>query len=139
MRAWDQAVIVVSLALVGGAVVWTVWAYRLPLAERSNVLVTPGFVLGLVGALVSALVYLGRWRSPDPRPVDELANLLADVVDRQWRQEAVERQLVTPAPIPVRWALSELAVVGSVKATIGASDSTPASPPLHQQSLITAM
>jgi hypothetical protein len=60
----------------------------------------------VAGRLVEMLgrVVEGVWRArrpADPRPVGTLADLLAKAVDEQWRQEAAERMLVTPAPIPV--------------------------------------
>lgn len=81
----------------------------------------------------------GVWRArrpPDPRPVGILADLLARAVDAQWRQEAAERMLVTPEPIPVSWSLSELPVGGPVEAAVGSAAGAPAFPPLPGQSRI---
>jgi hypothetical protein len=73
----------------------------------------------------------------DPRPVDILADLLAQVVHGQWRRAAVERVLVTPAPIPVRWSVSDLPVAGPVAAAVGDLDVAPAFPPLPGQARVT--
>jgi hypothetical protein len=69
--------------------------------------------------------------------VDTLATLLAEAVNGQWRQEAMQRRLLTPDPIPIRWSLSDLAVTGSVASAVGAPDKPPAFPPLPQQARIT--
>lgn len=54
-------------------------------------------------------------------------------VGGQWRQEAAERRLVTPAPIPVGWSLSDLPVAGPVEAAVGTRGMAPAFPPLPGQ------
>lgn len=134
---WDRASFIVGLVLVGGALAWIGWAYHLPASQRSNALVVPGFAVALTGVLVSAMalvVSLGR--RPPARSVDTLAELLAEVVDRQWRRVAVERRLVTPEPIPLRWSLSDQVVMGSVAAAVGGPERPPAFPPLPQQARI---
>lgn len=95
----------------------------------------------VVGPLVGMLgrVVEGGWRArrpPDPRPVGMLADLLAKAVDEQWRQEAAERMLLTPAPIPVGWSCSELAVTGPVEAAVGSAEVASAFPPLPGQSRV---
>jgi hypothetical protein len=52
------------------------------------------------------------------RPVDTLADLLAQTVHGQWRKAATERVLVTPAPIPIHWSLSSLPVIGELTAAL---------------------
>lgn len=100
-----RAPIIVGLALVGGAIVWTGWvAYHLPTTERSDD-VAPLVFFGIwVGGIVGAisLWVSRRRRRPPARSVDTLAALLAEAVRGQWRQAAIERRLVTPAPISVR-------------------------------------
>jgi hypothetical protein len=92
----------------------------------------------LVNALVRVVEGMWRARRPaDPRPVDALADLLAKAVEAQWRQEAAERMLLTPEPIPVDWSLSELAVTGPVQAAVGSAEMAPAFPPLPGQSRVT--
>ncbi len=111
--------------------------YRLPTAERNDALALLGIVLGLIGAL-PLVAQLKRRRPPvDPRSVDELADLLAQAVDGQWRKEAIERRLLIPDPIPIRWSLSDLAVMGEVSAAVGAPESPPALRPLPHQARIT--
>ena len=92
--------------------------------------------MALAGVLVSAMalvVSLGR--RPPARSVDTLTELLAEVVDRQWRRAAVERRLVTPEPIPLRWSLSDV-VMGSVAAAVGGPERPPAFSPLPEQARI---
>lgn len=136
VRGW--APFIVGIVLVGVTLVWIVGAYRLPSAGRQETLDLWSFVATLVGVLVasfSLLVSLGG--RPPARSVDASAALLAEAVDGQWRQAAIERRLVTPAPIPIRWSLSDLVVMGPVASAVGASQSPPAFPPLPQQASIT--
>jgi hypothetical protein len=96
----------------------------------------------VAGPLIRILgdVLQGVWRArrpPAPRPVGMLADLLGKAVLEQWRQEAAERMLLTPAPIPVGWSLSERAVTGPVEAAVGSADVAPAFPPLPGQSRVT--
>jgi hypothetical protein len=98
-----------GLVLLGGAVVWAWWAYRQP----GDALTRWGFVVALAGVVVGIiplLVSLGCRRPASE--VDVLAAQLAEAVDGQWRQAAIERRLTTPEPIPLRWSLSDLAVMG---------------------------
>lgn len=137
MGRWtrDRAPFIAGIVLVSSALAWIVWAYHLPAAQRSDALIIPAFVVGLAGVLVGAIPLLeSLGRRPSARSVDALATLLAEAVDGQWRQEAIERRLVTPAPIPFRWSLSDLAMMGSV--AVGAPESPPAFPPLPQRARI---
>ncbi|MGW2912048.1 hypothetical protein ACWC9X_16555 [Streptomyces asoensis] len=47
-------------------------------------------------------------------PLDAVADELARVVGAQWQEEAGLRRLLEPAPLPVRWRLSERKVAGRV-------------------------
>jgi len=100
----------------------------------------------VVAAVAESLVKIlgqvveGVWRArrpADPRPVGTLADLLTEAVYAQWRQEAAERLLLAPEPIPVGWSLSELTVGGPVEAAVGSVDGAPAFPPLPGQSRVT--
>jgi hypothetical protein len=91
----------------------------------------------LVEMLGRVAVGIGRARRPpDPRPVETLADLLAKAVSAQWRQEAAERMLLTPEPIPVGWSLSELRVAGPLEAAVASAGVAPAFPPLPGQTRV---
>ncbi|MGH3933118.1 MAG: hypothetical protein ACRDTF_24445 [Pseudonocardiaceae bacterium] len=137
MGRWtrDRLSLAVGVVLVGGAIGGTAWAYRLPQAERGDALALLGIALAVVGVL--PLVMSLRRRAAEPRPVDELADLLARAVSGQWRQEATQRRLLTPEPIPIRWSLSDLDVTGPVTAAVGTPGTPVAFPPLPGQAAIT--
>ena len=133
---WYRLPMTVGLVLMGG-VVSLVWIFRLPPAEQGNRIAVLALVLTFVSTVI-ALVQLERGRrSVDSRPVDVLATLLAQAVYGQWRTAADERRLVMPAPIPIRWSLSDLDVAGPVVAAVGAPDVSPAFPPLPGHAMIT--
>lgn len=139
-RGWvrDRLLVVVGAALIVVAVVWAVRLYLLPAAQRDGVLQYAAFVVALVGAVITVWDRLRDVRGQvDPRPVDILAELLAQAVLGQWRKEAVERVLVTPAPIPIRWSVSDLPVAGPVEAAVGDLEVAPAFPPLPGQVRVT--
>jgi hypothetical protein len=124
--------------LFGGAAMWVVLIFLLPPARRSDAATLGAFIVALVTSAVAVLGWFQRVRRPaDPRPVDALADLLAQAVRGEWRKAAAERVLMTPAPIPVRWSLSDLPVAGPVDAAIGNPDATPAFPPLPGQTRVT--
>jgi len=59
------------------------WAYHVPAAERSDTLLIPGFVVGLIGVLISAIpLLMSLSRRASIRPgVETLAVRLAEAVD----------------------------------------------------------
>ena len=131
----DRLPIVAGLVLAGGVGMVIVGIFLLLLAERSNALAALAIVVTVVLPL---LVQLERRRhSADSRPVEVLATLLAQAVYGQWRRAADERRLVTPAPIPIRWSLSDLDVAGPVVAAVGAPAQPPAFPPLPGHTTVT--
>lgn len=106
--------------------------------SQKTVVLAGGFGVSLVSLFISGLRWL--WdarRLPAPRPVDTLADSLAQVVGGQWRKAAAERALLTPAPIPVRWSLSELEVTGTVEAAVSSGDGASGFLPLPGQTRIT--
>ncbi|WP_405967126.1 hypothetical protein OG613_15035 [Streptomyces sp. NBC_00015] len=52
-------------------------------------------------------------------PLDTTADELARVVGAQWQEEAGLRRLLEPAPLPVRWQVSERKVAGRVVGATG--------------------
>ena len=134
----DWRLVVVGVVLFGGAAVWVVLIFFLPPTQRSDASTFGAFFLALVTTAIAVLGWFRRVRRPaDPRPVDVLADLLAQAVRGEWRKAAAERVLVTPAPIPVGWSLSDLPVAGPVEAAVGDPDATPAFPPLPDQTRVT--
>ncbi|MGH3889367.1 MAG: hypothetical protein ACRDSZ_22880 [Pseudonocardiaceae bacterium] len=128
----------VGLVLVGGSVLWAGWVYSLPPGSRSDALAYGHFVLALVGVVIAVLGWLQNVGPvAAPRPVDTLADLLALAVGGQWRKEAFERMLVTPAPIPLGWSLHDLPVAGPVQAAVGVAGMAPAFWPLPGQTRVT--
>ena len=141
MGKWvpDRLLVAVGLMLVSGAVVWAGWIQFLSPAERSAAIGYGQFVVALAGAVLTVLGGLRHMRRPaDPRPVETLADLLAQVLSGQWRTAAAQWMLLPPAPIPIRWSLSPLGVTGPVVAAVGASKIAPAFPPLPGLTTITA-
>jgi hypothetical protein len=122
-----------GLVLVGGPVLWV---YCLPPASRRDAVSYGQFVLAVVGLVIAVLGWFQSIRPTGPRPVGMLADLLALEVGRQWRQEAAERILVRPAPIPVSWSLRNL-VRGTVEAAVGTTGMAPTFPPLPGQTRVT--
>lgn len=114
----DRALVILSLALVGGAIVGAGWAYRLWTAQRGNTLAFLGLLVALASVLVSAITLLVSLRPPPVRPVDALADELADAVRGQWWDAANERRLVRPKPIPIRWSLNNSTMAGPVKTAV---------------------
>ncbi|UIX34968.1 hypothetical protein [Streptomyces sp. GQFP] len=55
-----------------------------------------------------------RYDVTPPTPLDAAADELATVVRRQWEREAGLRRLLEPAPLPVRWQVSDRKVAGRV-------------------------
>lgn len=55
-----------------------------------------------------------RYDVTPPSPLDAAADELAAVVRRQWEREAGLRRLLEPAPLPVRWQVSDRKVAGRV-------------------------
>jgi hypothetical protein len=134
----DRLLVGVGFAVIMGAGACVVWLAGLPLDRRDAALTFGGFVVTLALAVITVVGGLRSMRRPaDPRPVDMLADSLAQAVHGQWRKAAAERVLLTPAPIPVRWSLSDQQVAGPVAAAVGSTEGTPAFSPLPGQTRVT--
>jgi hypothetical protein len=136
-RQRDWLSVGASLLLAVGAGVGLVEIFLLPSAQRNDVIGFWGFTLALAGAVASVVGWLRRLRRPmDARPVNILADLLAQGVYGQWRKAATERVLLTPPPIPVRWSLSSLPVTGELTAALdGPFDPLPGLPAVTEAQL----
>jgi RecA/RadA recombinase len=108
-----------SLVLVVAVGVTLVEVFRLPSAERSDIVGFGGFALALAGVVVSVLGWLRRvGRGVEARSVSVVADSLAEGVFGQWRTAAGERGLLTPALIPVGWSWSPQPVTGTLTAAL---------------------
>jgi hypothetical protein len=109
--------------LIAGAVIWVVWLFTLSPDRRSEALKLGGFIIPLVLAVITVVSTINRARRPgDPQPIDALVDSLALAVQNQWRKAANERSLLTPAPIQIRWTLSDLPIAGPVEASVGSPE-----------------
>ncbi|MGV9386496.1 NACHT domain-containing protein [Nonomuraea sp. NPDC003707] len=105
---WRMFVAVLAVLAVGAAVA-AVWRALKPDAEVNLADVV---AVALAGAmLVGAIWAWARRATPaattaDVAGVETAAQVLADLVERQWRTEARHRLLDDPEPIPVHWQLT---------------------------------
>ncbi len=103
---------------VSGTLLWVVW--RSP--QRSDLSTFGAFAVAVIVPVASLVVYLTRVRQADDtgrgRPLDEVADSLAAVVTEQWTQAALERRLLQPEPIHVRWERSSRPLAGPVSAAV---------------------
>ncbi len=95
-----------------------------------QVLLTRGqsdWAQAIVGAALVTLVSMGavlrylRRQVDTKASLDEATEALAVAVRQQWEAAALERGLVNPVPVPVRWKWTEMAVTGPVIDAIGHS------------------
>jgi len=54
--------------------------------------------------------------------LDTAADALAETIRQQWEVAALERGLINPTPVPVRWQLTQSAVAGPASDAVGPSD-----------------
>lgn len=129
MVGWrrDRLLVAAGLVLIVGAIGW---ASLIPSDKREDALDLPGFVLGLLGLLVSVIPLVSRLGQPGAvQSVTVLADWLANAVDIEWRTEATRRRLQSNL-IPLRWSLSDHPVAGSLAAAIGTPGAPAAFTPL---------
>ncbi|WP_433337589.1 NACHT domain-containing protein [Spirillospora sp. CA-294931] len=110
------------LAAVAGVLVLGWWSFD-PVFDRGKAglgdAADRAQLTGLVLAAAVALVGTVRWArqrsgqlgaaAPAAHTLAEAKELLAELVDQQWKQEARLRSLDDPDPIPVRWRTPEAA------------------------------
>lgn len=125
-----------AIVVVAGAALYVVWR-----SQRRNDLATYwGFAVGVVALAVSLIVGAWNWRNkPDSGTaglpdLDQVADQLAEAVQRQWEVAARERKLLWPEPIPVQWRTPSAAMVGPVTAAVGSKRFEPL-PGLQEMSL----
>ncbi|MEV5542783.1 hypothetical protein AB0L13_38770 [Saccharopolyspora shandongensis] len=107
------------LLLAGGVLVatglgwWVVQVTLLNAGERSDASGYGQFVLAAVGLLIVVVGPVTRAFASTATPsLDEQANVLASAMRNQWQQAAVDRRLLEPAPLPIRWSRSTRPVAG---------------------------
>jgi hypothetical protein len=104
------------LALLGGAVLLLIVLGTQGVDRAATWASVLGTGLAITGALVTLVTWRLRQRAAAGRPalvaqVTRAAQELQAVVREQWRQEAEARSLGDPDPMPVRWRLSDPAVM----------------------------
>jgi hypothetical protein len=116
---------IAAVIAVAGILVWTVWRSQ----HRGDLSTFGGFVIAVVAPVASLVVYLTKLRrsggTGPGRPPSELADSLAAAVTEQWTRAALERRLVQPEPIPVRWGRSSKPLAGPVSAAVGSRQFPP--------------
>jgi len=75
-----------------------------------------GTSLAIIGGIITLVTALRRRRvaaaaPATPEQLAQAATVLAGIVSEQWRREAEARALGDPEPMPVRWRLSDPAVM----------------------------
>jgi hypothetical protein len=113
-RAGVGAALVLSASL--AAVLMLSWWYHLNGA--AGVVAVVG---GLPGLWLAWLSYRDDRRDTAATAGDRFGPMMADLaaaVRRQWSKAAAERQLLVPAPIPVRWSLSDHPVTGPLEGAV---------------------
>lgn len=128
MPRWvrDRLLIVGALCLFLGAGVWAWWIHGLGSAASTAASGYGQFVLALVATVLLVLDWLWRgFRPAEPRPLEDVTDLLAAAVQREWIKAATERKLLTPAPIPLRWTPATVALAGSPQAAVGSTPPLP--------------
>ena len=106
-----------AVVAIAGALVWRVWQSP----NRDQLATFGGFAVAIIVPAASLIAYLTKIRRPETaagRPLGELADALAGAVMEQWSRAALERQLVQPEPIPVRWMSSSRPLAGPVSAAV---------------------
>ncbi|GIG93188.1 NACHT domain-containing protein [Plantactinospora endophytica] len=85
----------------------------------------------LVGsAAAGRVISRASSRTASPDALDAAADALAETVRRQWEVAALERGLVSPKPVPIRWRWSRSSVTGPVTDAVGTDGATARFPPL---------
>lgn len=122
-RLWT-AVAIVAVIAVAGVLMWRVWQSP----DRDGLSTFGGFAVAVIVPVAGLVAYLTKIRRPEAtegQPLGELADALAGAVMEQWSRAALERQLVQPEPIPVRWMGSSRPLAGPVPAAVGSRQFPP--------------
>lgn len=117
--------LLIGLTLIAGALGW--WVLRvslLPDADRTNASGYGQFVLAAVGlVIVLGVEVRNAFIRPTVPDLDELSDLLALAMRNQLDQTAIDRMLMQPAPLPIRWRRASEYAAGPVTAATASRDS----------------
>ncbi|MDQ3886462.1 MAG: NACHT domain-containing protein, partial [Actinomycetota bacterium] len=114
---WLNAARVIGLVtLVGGLMLLAVVIFTQSVEKANSWAGVLGTSLAIVGGIVTILTSWWRQRAAAIAPVTpevlaQAAKLLASRVAEQWQREAEARSLNDPDPMPVRWTLSDDALM----------------------------
>ncbi|MGW5723923.1 NACHT domain-containing protein [Amycolatopsis sp. NPDC003865] len=96
---------------------WVIQLSVLGPGERSDASSYGQFVLAAVGLVIIIGGWVWKVFAPVPQASpDELGDLLATAMRNQADKTAIERRLIQPAPLPVRWRRATGPVAGPVSA-----------------------
>ncbi|WP_152610939.1 hypothetical protein [Amycolatopsis sp. MJM2582] len=129
----------VGLGLLAVALVW--WVVQvavLPSDARSAAATYGQFVLAAVGLVVSVVAL---WRTALPPPsvgLDELSDRFAVAMRTQGMAAALERGLMQPSPLPIRWTGVSKGIAGSVASATAPRGAGAWFPPLPGLDTITS-
>lgn len=97
----------------GGLGLLVVRVGYLPTRDQTTAIQFWSFALTALGSVITIVSLAAKALIPTPPPQpDELLRLLAKASRDQWQQAATERQLLDPAPLPIRWRHSTAQVAG---------------------------
>ncbi|MBB5085120.1 hypothetical protein [Nonomuraea endophytica] len=120
-RFGRRSTVAVIAFFVVGVLVLLVWRSYSP-EEAVNLADFAAVALAGATAVAAVLAWALRWGGAPaslPAEVGKAADVLAGLVERQWREEARNRLLDDPAPISVRWKLASDPTVMSSPRLIG--------------------
>ncbi|MEU8205898.1 hypothetical protein [Streptosporangium sp. NPDC049046] len=113
IRWWNSAALLAIVALVTTVV--SVWRALKP-DDPVNPADLAAVAIAASVATAAVVAWAKRRNTSANRPADvtKAADVLADLVRRQWQDEARNRLLDDPAPIPIRWQLTANGTVMSI-------------------------
>ncbi|MER6827588.1 hypothetical protein ABT352_16530 [Streptosporangium sp. NPDC000563] len=113
IRWWNSAALLAIVALVTTVV--SVWRALKP-DDPVNPADLAAVAIAASVATAAVVAWAKRRNTSANRPADvtKAADVLADLVRRQWQDEARNRLLDDPAPIPIRWQLTANETVMSI-------------------------
>lgn len=115
------------VVIIAGVIVLMVVVWRSP--HRTDLATFWSLSVAVVAALVPLVAYLAKRSRPyivgQRERIDRLAEALAEAAKEQWTHAVVERQLLYPEPIPVRWARSSKPIAGPASVAVDSVQFSP--------------